>query len=80
MSTSPFLVVEDVARRYQVKPKTVREWARNGAIPHWRSAGTRRLQFRCDWLETWESGAELETVELARGGRVCRPVAARRAA
>jgi hypothetical protein len=80
MSTSPFLFVEGVANRYQVRPKTVREWARNGAIPHFRTPGTRRLQFRIDWLETWEAGAQLDVVELGRGGRVVRPKQVRRAA
>lgn len=80
MSLSPFLVVEDVADRYQVRPKTVREWARCGAIPHFRAPGTRRLQFRLDWLEAWERGAELELMALDRGGRIVRPEHVRQAA
>jgi hypothetical protein len=73
LSVSPYLRVEEVGARYQARPKTVREWARNGAIPHFRAPGARRLQFRLDWLEAWEQGCDLEVVDLGRGGRVVRP-------
>ncbi len=73
---SPYLLVEDVARRLRCSRRTVHELTRTCAIPHRRLPGGRRCLFREDELEAWEEGAALEVVELARGGRVVRPKAA----
>jgi excisionase family DNA binding protein len=73
---SPYLLVEDVARRLRCSRRTVHELTRTCAIPHRRLPGGRRCLFREDELEACEAGAPLEVVELARGGRVVRPKAA----
>jgi excisionase family DNA binding protein len=73
---SPYLLVEDVASRLRCSRRTVHELTRTCAIPHRRLPGGRRCLFREDELEAWEEGAQLEVVELARGGRVVRPKAA----
>ena len=73
MSTSPYMLVADVAERLHVAPSTVHEWARTGGIPHRKLAGSRRLLFLPSDLEAWEAGASLELVELPRGGRIVRP-------
>ena len=70
---SPYLLVEDVARRLRCSCRTIHELTRTCAIPHRRLPGGRRCLFREDELEAWEGGAQLEVVELARGGRVVRP-------
>ena len=70
---SPYLVVEDVAERLHRSIRSVHELTRTCAIPHRRLPGSRRCLFLLDHLEQWEDGAELEVVELARGGRVVRP-------
>jgi excisionase family DNA binding protein len=70
VSVSPYLLVEDVAVRLHCSTRTVRELTRTGAIPHRRPPGTRRCLFLEHELQAWESGADLEVVELARGGRL----------
>jgi excisionase family DNA binding protein len=70
---SPYLLVEDVARRLRCSRRTVHELTRTCAIPHRRLPGGRRCLFREDELEAWEGGAPLEVIETARGGRVVRP-------
>jgi excisionase family DNA binding protein len=64
---SPFLVVEDVARRLRCSVRTVHELTRLGRIPHRRLAGSRRCLFREKEFEAWEDGAELETLERPCG-------------
>lgn len=73
MSASPYILVEDVAERLQCSTRSVHELTRTGAIPHRRLPGGRRCLFVLEELELWENGAALETVPLARGGRVVRP-------
>jgi hypothetical protein len=73
VSASPFLTVEDVAERHLCSLRSIHELTRTLAVPHFKRPGTRRCLFRQDWLEAWEAGAELEVVELPRGGRVVRP-------
>ena len=74
MSESPFLLVEDVARRHRCSTRSIHELTRTLAIPHRRMPGARRCLFLPADLEAWENGARLEVVELPRGGRVVRPV------
>lgn len=50
------------------------EWTRTGQIPHRKLPGRRELLFPVAELEEFENGAELETIELRRGGRICRPL------
>lgn len=75
MTASPYLLAEDVVERLRASLRTVHELARLREIPHRRLPGTRRLLFLETELEAWEAGAELEVVELPRGGRVVRPAA-----
>lgn len=79
MSTSPYLLVEDVAERLRCSTRSVHELTRTSAIPHRRLPGGRRCLFLEDELAAWEGGAPLEVVELARGGRVVKPKASVRA-
>jgi excisionase family DNA binding protein len=72
-SNSPYLLVEDVARLLGCSVRTVHERTRLAEIPHRRPPGTRRCLFLADELRDWLDGAQLELVELARGGRVVRP-------
>jgi hypothetical protein len=73
VSTRPYLLVGDVAERLHVAPSTVHEWTRTGAISHRKLPGSRRCLFLPADLKAWEGGAELEVVELERGGRIVRP-------
>lgn len=77
MSASPYLLVEDVAERLRCSTRSVHELTRLREIPHRRLPGSRRCLFLVEELEAWEAGAPLEVVEMARGGRVVRPKAAR---
>jgi excisionase family DNA binding protein len=70
---SPYLLVEDVAKRLHCSCRTIHELTRTGAIPHRRLPGGRRCLFREDELEAWEGGAPLEVIETVQGGRVVRP-------
>lgn len=72
--SSPYLTVEDVAARLRCSTRSVHEWTRLGEIPHRRLPGQRRCLFLLAELEAWEDGAKLETVDLARGGRIVRPL------
>jgi excisionase family DNA binding protein len=69
-----YLVAEDVAELLGMSVRTVHERTRLGRIPHQVLPQGRRCLFRKDWLEAWANGAELELVELAHGGRICRPI------
>jgi excisionase family DNA binding protein len=73
LAHSPYLLVEDVARRLRCSRRTVHELTRTCSIPHRRLPGGRRCLFREDELEAWEGGALLEVIETPRGGRVVRP-------
>jgi excisionase family DNA binding protein len=70
MSVSPYLVVEDVAALLRCSTRSVRELTRTGRIPHRRVPGQRRCLFLESELREWLDGAELETRELPRRGRV----------
>jgi excisionase family DNA binding protein len=70
---SPYLLVEDVAKRLRCSCRTIHELTRTCAIPHRRLPGGRRCLFREDELEAWEGGAPLEVIETVGGGRVVRP-------
>ncbi len=74
MSTNQaFLLSEDVAVLLGLSRKTVQEQMARCLIPHRKMPGTRRcLVIRKDF-DAWLAGAELETVPLARGGRIVRP-------
>jgi len=69
---SPYILVEEVAKRLHVTPRTVHELTRTAAIPHRRLPGARRCLFREDELTAWENGAALEHVTQPRGGRIVR--------
>ena len=71
---SPYLTVEAVGDRYHASPRTVREWARLGQVPHLRRSASRRLLFLPSELDAFDAGAELETVNLPGGGRRVRIV------
>lgn len=74
------LHVEDVAKLLGASRSSVQERAARGLIPNRRLPKTRRIIFVRDDLDAWLSGAELETIPLACGGRVVRPIAAKKAA
>ncbi len=69
-----YLVVEDVAALLHCSVRTVQEQVSRRELPHRRVAGMRRILFKREELELFLDGAELETVDLPRGGRVVRPV------
>ena len=69
---SPFLVTAEVADRLRCSTRTIHELTRTGRIPHRRFVGSRRCLFRVDELEAWDSGAPLEILEPAIGGRIVR--------
>jgi hypothetical protein len=71
---SPYLTVEPVAARYHASPRTIRERARLGQVPHLRQSYSRRLLFLPHELDAFDAGAELETVNLPGGGRRVRIV------
>ena len=73
VSSTPYLLVEDVAERLRCSTRTVHELTRTKSIPHRRLPGSRRCLFRSDELEAWERGSPLEVTELPRGGRVVIP-------
>lgn len=50
------------------------EMTRTCRVPHRKMPGTRSLLFLESDLEQWEDGAELETIQLPGGGRICKPV------
>ena len=75
-ASSPYLLVEEVAQRLRCSTRRVRELCRLHEIPHRKLPGSRRLLFLAQELELWENGMELEAIELPRGGRVVRPIAA----
>ena len=76
MSASPYLLTADVAERYSVSERWVRERTRTSTIPHRRLPGSRRCLFLAEHLQRWEDGAELEVREIAGGGRIVTPRAA----
>jgi excisionase family DNA binding protein len=73
VSGSPFMLVEDVARLLGCSRRTVHERARLAEIPHRRPPGARRLLFLEAEIRAWLDGAELECIQLPRGGRAVRP-------
>jgi predicted DNA-binding transcriptional regulator AlpA len=73
MTSSPYMLVEDVAVMLGCSTRTVHERARLGEIPHRRPPAARRLLFLESEICAWLDGAPLELVELPRGGRVVRP-------
>ena len=75
---SPFLTLEEVAERQRCSERTIRELSRLKRIPHQKLPGGLRCLFREDWLTAWELGADLEVLDLPRGGRVVRPVESQR--
>lgn len=77
---SPYFLVADVAELLGCSVRTVHERARLGEIPHRKPSGARRLLFLESELRVWLDGAELERVDLPRGGRVVKPRGDRRAA
>jgi excisionase family DNA binding protein len=74
------LLVEDVAKLLGSSRSSIQERCARGLIPNRRMSGSRRLLISRAHLSAWLDGAELETVRLAGGGRIVRPIAAKRAA
>jgi predicted DNA-binding transcriptional regulator AlpA len=72
-SRQTYLQVEDVAGLLGCSKRTVHERARLGQIPHRRPPSARRLLFVESEIRAWLDGAQLEMVQLPRGGRVVRP-------
>jgi excisionase family DNA binding protein len=75
VTASPYWVVEDVAERMRCSTRSVHELTRLREIPHRKLPGSRRCLFLEEELEAWEAGAQLEVIELPRGGRVVKPKA-----
>lgn len=73
------LKTEDVAETLGLSRGTVQEQMARGLIPHRRLPGTRRCIVPLSDFRAWLDGAELETVRLANGGRIVRPIANRAA-
>lgn len=71
---SPYLHTEDIAELLGCTCRTIAEFTRNNQIPHRKPPGGRRCLFLLAEVTAWVDGAELEVVELPRGGRVVRPV------
>jgi excisionase family DNA binding protein len=72
-TSSPYLLVEDVAKRLRCSQRKVHELTRLGEIPHRKLPGSRRCLFLEDDLEAWEAGCDLDVRELPRGGRLVTP-------
>ena len=72
-----YLSVADVVERYggAWSEWQVREMARTGRMPHRKPAGTNRLLFLAGELDAWDDGTPLQSVRVAKGGRVVRPAA-----
>lgn len=68
-----YLTTDDVAARFGISRRTVRELTRNRAIPHRVLPYGRRCLFDPLHLQAWEDGASLATVELPHGGRIVKP-------
>jgi hypothetical protein len=58
----------------RVSTRSVAELTRTARVPYRRLPGTRRCLFTPAELEAWLDGAELEVVDLGRGGRIVRPI------
>jgi len=71
-----YVTVEQVAELLHISTRTVHSLVSRRQLPHRRIAGTRRVLFVPAELEARANGAELEVLELPRGGRVVRPKAA----
>jgi excisionase family DNA binding protein len=69
------LLVEDVAKLLSSSRSSIQERCARGLIPNRRMPGSRRLLISRADLDAWLDGAELETIALAAGGRVVRPIA-----
>lgn len=52
------LKVGDVARRFQVHPSTVREWARTGKLPSRKTPGGGQFRFRRQDVDAFEPPAD----------------------
>jgi hypothetical protein len=62
-----------VMARYGVSRRKLYELTRLGRIPHRVMPYGKHVLFEAAWLERWENGCELETIELPGNGRVVRP-------
>ena len=69
------LVSEEVAVLLRCSLRTVHELACKRDVPHFKLLGSRRCLFQREELEAWESGADLDVLELRHGGRVVRTLA-----
>jgi excisionase family DNA binding protein len=67
-----YLTTEEAADVLRCSLRTVQALIADGAIPHRKIGGMRRVLIPPDELEQALAGASLETVELPRGGRVVR--------
>ncbi|MFL5914130.1 MAG: helix-turn-helix domain-containing protein [Gaiellaceae bacterium] len=67
-----YMTTEETAERLRCSLRTVQQLVADGAIPHRKIAGMRRVLIPPDELDEALAGAPLEVVDLPRGGRVVR--------
>jgi Helix-turn-helix domain len=67
-----YLVSAEVADQLHWSVRKVQDMSRRGLIPYVRIGGTRPYLHDPDQLDAWLAGAELEIVDLPRGGRLVR--------
>jgi hypothetical protein len=70
-----YLTAEEAAQFTRRGLRAIQQLTSQRAIPHRKQPGTRRVLYPARELEQWIDGADLETIELAGGGRVVKPVA-----
>jgi excisionase family DNA binding protein len=77
-----YLLIEEAATRARLAPSTIAEKARRGLIPCRKPPRSRRVLIPEAELDAWlaNPGIELEVQNLEAGGRVVRPLSARRSA
>lgn len=69
----PFLIVEEVAQRYRVEVRTVRDWTASRAIPFHRPPRTRRCLFDPAELDAHDAGTRFVFTDLPGNGVTVRP-------
>lgn len=68
------LTIEEVAASQRRSVRALYEATRAHTIPFTRLPGSRRCLFDRQDLDAWEAGADLEVVDLPRGGVRVKPV------
>jgi excisionase family DNA binding protein len=67
-----YLTTEEAAGVLRCSLRTVQQLVADCSLPHRKLPGMRRVLIAPDELAAYMDGADLETVELPRGGRVVR--------